>query len=688
MAAHARACGTGRRHPRTRPMTALAGAIVLGCGIGAASAEKATARFEPCVSDGPLLFEAGGPVTIPVSDVDRLDYRIVDFWQREQDRGTARAGDHIEGPRQSGYYELHGTGRRDGGRFTCRTSYAVLPAAPKGRSTDAFGVMTHFAQGWDTDIIPAITRIGLRHVRDEHYWNQTEQRRGTYVFPERFRSYLDRLFAADISPLLVLSFANPLYDDGKTPHTPEAIAAFAAYADAVLSRYPQIRAVEVWNEYNGSFCKGPCERNRPKHYVDLLAETHRRLKERHPSVTVVGASTVLVPIPYFEDLFEHGALANMDVVSFHPYGAGPEGIERNVLALKAMMAERGHSKPMWATEIGAGRASEEARRETARYLARAHALLFGAGVERIYWYLLRDYAKFAGRALLRAPDSPYGRYAPAPAYVAMAVVIAELAGTRPAGRIETDPRTYAYRFRGADREVVMLWSPDGPAEVELTAEGPLTVTDLMGVARTERPEAGLVRLTIDDSPLYVRGPVRTVRDRRPDRVVADSAAEFRGDMGRWSYGALEMPGERPLPQRLDFAAARPLEWDRGVWDYRWTLPGVGWLTLGRSTAHPGRAGRSLFWPARIWRSPFAGSARIELRLHRHKRGGDGVDAGLYVDGALVRSVALDPAQQEPTSLVVPVDLRRDSEVALVLSPRSSLDFDATVSRMRVLRDRE
>ena len=47
--------------------------------------------------------------------------------------------------------------------------------------------------------------------------------------------------------------------------------------------------------------------------------------------------------------------------------------------------------------------------------------LLAAGVDRLYWYLLRDYREFEGMGLLRGPESELGRYAPTPPTLPMLI---------------------------------------------------------------------------------------------------------------------------------------------------------------------------------------------------------------------------------------------------------------------------
>src|SRR3546814_10118122 len=89
------------------------------------------------------------------------------------------------------------------------------------------------------------------------------------------------LDAHGVEPLLVMDFANKLYDEGLTPYSDTARKAYARYAETVIARYrPQLSAVEIWNEYNGSFCKGPCEKDRPHYYTEMLKQAR---SEEHTS---------------------------------------------------------------------------------------------------------------------------------------------------------------------------------------------------------------------------------------------------------------------------------------------------------------------------------------------------------------------------------------------------------------------
>ena len=104
--------------------------------------------------------------------------------------------------------------------------------------------------------MPLIARAGIREVRDgEQYWEKVEREPGVYRFPAPFTGYMAALADHEVAPLIVLSFANHLYDRGLTPFSADGREGYARYGRAVLDHYgSQIRAVNL-NKFNGSFCQ-------------------------------------------------------------------------------------------------------------------------------------------------------------------------------------------------------------------------------------------------------------------------------------------------------------------------------------------------------------------------------------------------------------------------------------------------
>ena len=539
---------------------------------------------------------------IPVrSDAETVEWKISDFLGHSVGAGVTvpgASGQTIIKPtvKKKGYFSLHVTARRRHDIVAqADTCFAVVAPCDVATMDDSrFGVMTHFAQGWNPDLMPVIARAGLRHIRDEQYWQEIEPRRGEYRF-DPYAGYLAAAAKNGLDPLTELTFGNNRYDHDPAapgtafaPCTDDGRAGFARYANALLDKYPaQIHAVEVWNEYNGTWCAGPAAADRPRFYADMLRDTYTRIKSTHSAVTVLGGASVLVPLPWFEDLFGHGALDFMDALVIHPYRSVPEGVEKDVAALRDLTARNNHGrgpKPIWATECGQGDASDPARPEMARYLVRLLTLLRSAGVERVYWYLMRDYNEFH-TGLVRSDHDPLGRYTPTAAYPAYANLIQLLRGAEPVRREPTDLRTRLYLFRRADgSELRVAWSTTPPSRLALSTDAPLTVTDLMGNALVYPPEDGVVQLTVDNNPVYLAGRVTAVRETGRDVLLADSADGFSGSQGTadgaWSYGYFD--GD-PAAYQPD--AVQPMSWTRNSWGYRWQCK-YNFAEIDANDTHP------------------------------------------------------------------------------------------------------
>ena len=546
--------------------------------------------------------------------------------------------------------------------------------------------MTHVAHGWDTGFVPLLARAGIGNVRDEHYWKVLERSPGTYEFPPAWVDYMAQLSAAGVRPLLAMTFANQLYDDGKTPTSAAAREAYGRYGVALAERYPdQVRALEVWNEINGNWCDGACPQDRAGTYVGLLDAAWRALKAAAPDVTVVGGSTAGAPLPFWRELADRGVFDRLDVVSVHIYRQEPEGAEREIEDLRALMRERGVDRPIWVTETGGGGPTPEQRRAAAVWLVKEMTLLRSADVARIYWYLMRDYDSFDGLGLVRAPDSPYGGYAPNPAYVAYATLIRVLGEARQVRREPLqDPRTRVYLFDRGGTEVRVAWSAEGATTLEATADEPLTQIDIMGRARKLASRQGEVTVGLGATPVFLVGPLRQLRERRSDLVLADSRAEFSmsPEGGRWRYGYAVLAPGRDYDGRQEFHA---LQARQNQWGEFWGEPHWPYLLIAPEVMHPATLDGQQVAVVRRWLSPAAGTVTISGRLGIGASPGDGTQAMILVDGRKVGAWSLAPGTAEPYS--VTASLRAGSTVDFVLTPGPGLNdsWDATTFTATVLR---
>lgn len=477
------------------------------------------------------------------TQADNVKWSVTDFWNNPVASGATKVEQNYAniqpGKNLRGWYKLDIVAEKSGQELAkLETTFSVItPIAMSEVADSPFGVMTHFAQNWDTDIMPLIAKAGISTIRDELYWEQVEQRKGEYVFRPQFEKYMAQAKDLGIDPLIVMSFANPLYDEGKTPYTPEGCDAYGAYGQAILKRFgDQIKWLEVWNEYNGTWCTGPAATDRPKYYAQMLRHANAKIKQVRPDVTVLGGAAVLQPLPYFEGIFKHDGLSHMDAAVIHPYRGNPEGVDQDTNDLQNLAKQHNDGKgvPIWATETGLIDQSPGGRERVARYLVRQYTLLLSANVEKIYWYLCRDYDQFKSMGLLHDPKSPLGKYVPAPAYVAYANLIRQLNGAKFVGRDSVGEHAYVQQFRTKDQPVRVCWATV-PAHVAFNAAGPVTLVDMMGRERVLTPADGQIALTLTDAPVYLKGDATPAAEAR-FTIAADQTVDVADQLRvRYSY---------------------------------------------------------------------------------------------------------------------------------------------------------
>ncbi len=545
------------------------------------------------------------------------------------------------------------------------------PADASGDSR--FGVMTQFAQGWTTNWASVAAGKSITHVRDELYWNVVEAQKGLYVFPAAYDAYMAALKKAGISPLIELDFENDNYDGGMTPYTSTGIAAYAQYGVQVLKHYgTQIKDVEIWNEYNGSFCTGPATSDRSGTYARMLQAAYAQIKAVRPDVTVVGGSTIEVPLPYWEKLMQAGALSSMDALSIHPYryNSPPEGIEEDVASLQTLIKKynNGKTKPIWVTEVGWGIQDGSAPGEMvidqttqAKFLVRAYALLLSAGVQRVYWYLLRDYQDFT-LGLTEADTTPK-----LSAY-AMQTLINELSGAKFVRREKTDPNIYSMLFQHADgTQVRVLWALN-PVAVNLSVGTATTMTSMTG-ASLGAPTS----VTLTDQPVFVDGMLAGLPPvpLNADVYLTDANRGFTDTQGGngWSFGSFIGATTAFQPMTT---------YTLTDWTAAWSNE-YAYNDVTPADQHPSTTANLPVSAVRRWTSNFKGAVRVTGNF-QCSVGGDGVGVRVLVNGQpLFRKLlgGTSPDISYNFDFVAPVQVGTTIDFAADPGPATDINFDAT-----------
>jgi hypothetical protein len=297
------------------------------------------------------------------------------------------------------------------------SSLAVAEAPRLMSNGSPFGINSHLAtRYWDpaSMSIPAdvVARLGVGWAREDFHWFRIQP---TPDAPYDW-TYTDEAVRAlsrrGVNILGVIGhppgWATPF--PGDAPHGVSFYAPdpqrFAAFAAAVAQRYRNyISHWEIWNEPDNPLFWKPAPD--PAAYATLLRLAAAAIRSVNPQATILIGGVYSFEPSFLRQVAEAGAWSSFDILAIHPYvsPSAPEigNLIAGVEAARAV-AERYGARPIWVTEIGwsSGRSDRDPvgvvnEQDQANFLVRATLLLWRAGVEKIFWYTLKD-----------DPGNPYG----------------------------------------------------------------------------------------------------------------------------------------------------------------------------------------------------------------------------------------------------------------------------------------
>jgi hypothetical protein len=213
--------------------------------------------------------------------------------------------------------------------------HAQKPPLPSGPLPEGLGVNIHFTDPQPGEM-KMMAEAGIRWVRMDLFWDQTEREKGVYDF-----SAYDRLIKAleehRIRPIFILDYVNKFYDNAQSPHTPEGRAGMARWAAAAASHF-RGRGV-LWEMYNEPNIF-PFWRPKPnvQDYILLAKEVGEAIQRAAPGEVYIGPATSGVDLRFIEACFQGGLLNYWKAVSVHPYRSqDPETVEEDYRRLRQLI---------------------------------------------------------------------------------------------------------------------------------------------------------------------------------------------------------------------------------------------------------------------------------------------------------------------------------------------------------------
>ncbi|HWD82298.1 MAG TPA: sugar-binding protein [Kribbella sp.] len=467
------------------------------------------------VTNQSLVFQQGsGNVTL-TSTAPSVAWSITDDQYLPVASGNTTNGTISTASLGPGFYNL----RLTAGSTVVGTTLAVIPPLPAGTQspTGRWGVNTHMAHYYDLSgaLIRTLALAGFSHIRESLEWRSIESGTpGNYAVPAQYDAMMADAKANGLTPLLGTGYKNPLYDGGHTPSTPEGLAAYGRYQSWWLQHFAgTTNDIGTYNEYymsgfNDSACgvTGAC-------FVPLMKAAYEQTHADNPNANVLADVGPNSGDTSFRDqVLALGGLNYVDTIDAHIYTfGGPEGnLDTQIQSLRAAADTNGGAgKPIWISEQGYPTAPSfgGSMLDQARKSIRNDTLMIANNVGQFYWYdALNDGTNLDDKestfGLLQAPAGPIAGMAPKPALVAKATTIRALSGLTYSGRDNLAAPLYSYRF-GTTR---VLWSTaTGTSSVNLSTTSPLQVTDLYGHQTTLTPTNGVVTMTVDQDPVFVKG---------------------------------------------------------------------------------------------------------------------------------------------------------------------------------------
>ncbi|MEK8127220.1 Ig-like domain-containing protein [Paenibacillus filicis] len=467
------------------------------------------------------------------TDGDEIDWAYTDYWGATVASGSQAV---VNGetkltvnPLRYGWFKLVVSAKQHGVVTSSKeTSFAVVSNYDLSQIEDSkFSIQTHAAR---TDIIaqdsaallPISAKLGVKYIRDSLRWEDIEDTsKGLYSFKSFHDDFMDRLAANHLKPYMTLALYNSLYDGGLVPASTEARMAFAEYGKQVLSRYPEIGQVEIWNEPDiPSFGKGlTTEEQKADFYFNLLKTSYEQLHPVFPDVKITGfVFGELGSDAFLESLYQKGALQYMDEYSFHSYTRNPEEIVKDIDRHKRIMKAYNHNQliPINLSETGFTNFNFDEHVQ-ANYTVRRIVTALTQDIQKINIYNLQNKTtvpnEYEGTfGLIRNPNDEKGAYVPKPAYAAYAALTRQLTGAQFQQTEEISPGlVYVHKFTQGNDTLRVMYAPAG-AELKLHTTAGLLVTDMMGNSRMLPPVDGVVRVQLTKDPIYVKGSIAEIED--------------------------------------------------------------------------------------------------------------------------------------------------------------------------------
>jgi polysaccharide biosynthesis protein PslG len=195
--------------------------------------------------------------------------------------------------------------------------------------------------------------IGCEWLRVDYHWNNIEKTPGNFDFSS-MDQFTQTALKHNKKIIAVLCYdAGWIHSDNKTHEyiSPEHYDSYIRFVTETVKRYKdQAAAFEIWNEPNlktKRFWKGS-----DAEFINLFSKTVKAIKSIDSSIVVTTPGLFRGDDKYLQKMFEAGAMANVDVISFHPYAITLAGYQKQIERIQDKAKKYGFKGDFWISEMG------------------------------------------------------------------------------------------------------------------------------------------------------------------------------------------------------------------------------------------------------------------------------------------------------------------------------------------------
>ena len=399
-------------------------------------------------------------------------------------------------------------------------TYAIVNR-PRGIDKDSsyFGVNGHFNQGWPLSQGEVISRLGITWLRDGEATLEDRAHLAAEEYGLRYMPCFTGAMCEDS-----LAYAEKEVKAGKAPDSEWDFTPYIQNYGEYADKYGYMtRLYDIVNEphnfgwsrrLGGSWDGGPWF----EVYWQWAKQVSKVIRDHQKDALIVWED--LDGLNWADLYLERGIVNEPDYLSPHAYNLRrdvPLPEDQSTLlgydALKKKMKEKGARWKLNIGEVGFSSFREGPvtnhwyapcdLNTQADWLVRMCVLHLNEGVDRIFYYDLHN----DGTSPFNQEHNfglVFENLDPKPSGVAYANLINICDNCRWTGRRTEYAPCYAYGFvTRFGKKGLVCWNKDSYGSIELAADRPVKIIDIMGGETTKLPVGGKLTLQVTTSPVYV-----------------------------------------------------------------------------------------------------------------------------------------------------------------------------------------